>query len=376
MRRIGFLLPTVLGIAAAALGPLASSCSAQETSPAPEVYRGMCDASAAVALDGKTFLAADDERNVLCVYDANRAGLPRQEIPWDVHLGIDPREDEHPEADIEGAARLGGRIYWITSHGRNKKGKWRANRHRFFAITVTSGENGVVARPFGKAYRNLIEDLVEDEKLQGLGLAESLRSGEKEVEELAPKEEGLNVEGLCATPDGKSLLIGFRNPRPDGKALLVPLMNPAAVVAEGQAPEFGPPILLPLGVRLGGKSFALGIRSIAYSPRHKAYLIAAGPHDTQKVFAVFRWSGRRDQRPALLAQSTAAIHRLKDFSPEALIVYPEGDAIQLLSDDGALKVKVASAAECQEGTFESGACEAKYLLDDKRKTFRSLRIVP
>ena len=40
------------------------------------------------------------------------------------------------ESDIEGAARLGGRIYWITSHGRSKKGKRRSNRYRLFATDI------------------------------------------------------------------------------------------------------------------------------------------------------------------------------------------------------------------------------------------------
>ena len=292
-------------------------------------------------------------------------------IPWGEQLGI-AADDEHPEADIEGATTLGGHVYWITSHGRNKDGKWRSNRHRFFAMTVTMTEDRVVAEPFGKPCRTLIGNLTRDPRMRDLELGKALGLGTERSKKLAPKRKGLNVEGLCATADGTSLLIGFRNPCPDGKALLVPLSNPAEVLTERAPPEFGDPIRLDLAVRPEGKSVALGIRSIEYSKRHGGYLILAGPHDEEKLFALYLWSGKEDDQPKLLSESTAAIDPIDKFTPEALIVYPQQDKIQLLSDDGTLKVKVGSPAECQEGTFENGECEAKFLLDDARKTFRSI----
>ncbi|MBN2473420.1 MAG: hypothetical protein JXB62_02335 [Pirellulales bacterium] len=366
----------------AAVCPLSASCSQElpieDVSPIADVsrYSGMCDASAAVALDAATLIAADDEQNTLKVYRADRPGPPVQSIPWDEPLGIDPAQDKHPEVDIEGATVLGGRIYWISSHGRNKGGKWRANRHRLFAMTVTVRDGKVVAEPFGKASRTLIADLVRDDRMKGLGLAEALAIGKTEVGRLAPKKKGLNIEGLCATPDGKSLLIGFRNPCGDGKALLVPLHNPAAVLADGAAPRFGQPFLLNLQTRYEGESHALSVRSMEYSAGYGAYLIVAGRHDERKVFALFRWSGGATDPPILLRDGTASIQQIPDFTPEALIVYPDRDEVQLLSDDGTLKVKVASAAECAEGEFDAGQCEAKYLRDETRKTFRSLWIKP
>lgn len=360
-------------------------CAGQEAvgqsagrSSASEVYRygGTCDASAAVPLDGTTFLVADDERNTLGVYRADRPGQPAQIFPWDAPLGIDPHTDEHPEADLEGAAVLAGEVYWIASHGRNRNGRWRPNRHRFFAITIAPGNDGHLARPFGKPYRNLILDLVADPKMRGLGLAEALQPEDKKVQRLAPKDQGLNVEGLCAAADGRSLLIAFRNPRPGGKALLVPLLNPAAVVGQGARPQFGPPIRLALHVDYRGERLSLGIRSIEHSNGQAAYLIAAGPHDTGKPFALYRWSGNQHDRPVLLPKSTAAIHRVRDFSPEALVLYPGRDRFQVLSDDGALPVRVASPADCKPGTFQDGWCRAKDLNDNRRKTFKSLWLDP
>jgi len=342
-------------------------------------YSGMSDASAVVALDGGRFMVADDEKNVLHIYSTARPGPPLQSLPWDIPLGI-RSDDEHPEVDIEGATMLDGHVYWISSHGRSKKGKWRPNRHRLFAMTVSTSHGKTVATPFGTACRNLVVQMVSSPALRGLGLERALAAGEREIKGLAPKKQGLNIEGLCAAADGQSLLIGFRNPRPGGKALLVPLKNPADVLAKSARPRFGRPVQLDLRVRRGDTIVELGIRSIEYSPRHKAYLIVAGPHDGERVFGVFSWSGVPSERATLLREATVAVNQNATpdseaaFNPEALSVRETEDCIQLLSDDGTLKVKVQSPAECEPGEYEDGWCEAKHLLDASRKTFRSLSV--
>ncbi len=360
------------------LFPAVAGCSDEptESAVAPMLYSGMSDASAAVALDERLFLAADDERNTLKVYRCDRGGPAVHAIAWDEPLGIDLLNDTHPEVDIEGGTVLGDRIFWISSHGRNKEGVWRANRHRFFAMTVTVTNEGVKAEPFGKAYDNLAVDLANDLRLQDLGWLKALGLGDLQAPKLAPKRDGLNIEGLCATRDGKSLLIACRNPTPDKKALLVPLLNPAAVLEDQAAPEFGDPILLKLRVKKKKKKKAiqLGIRSIEYSPQHASYLILGGPHDKRRVFGLFKWSGDPDDKPQLLEQSTEQINQIEDFAPEALIVYPDRKEIQLLSDDGALMVKVESEDECQEDSFQNGFCQAKFLRDETRRTFKSITL--
>ena len=63
---------------------------------------------------------------------------------------------------------------------------------------------------------------------------------------------------------------------------------------------------------------------------------------------------------------------MKFFCPEALLLYPDNEQVQLLSDDGSLLVRVASRKECKKGAFRDGVCEAKALLDHSKRTFRSL----
>jgi hypothetical protein len=205
-------------------------------------------------------------------------------------------------------------VFWISSHSRTKAGKEQPRRHRFFATRIVPG---AVPRlqPVGRAYEGLLADLQAAATLAGLGL--------KEAATRKPEEPGgLNIEGLAATPQGQ-LLIGFRNPlQAGGKALLVPLLNPRAVI-DGQAAVFGQPILLPLGER--------GIRSI--DAAKDGYFISAGPVADSGGFALFHWSGKSTDAPLLRS----------DLKPstlfgEALLVWPDGKSLQMLSDDGAVVV--------------------------------------
>ena len=242
------LCVTVLGFTASAQ---AASLSV------PTTYRGMCDASAAVSLNAKLFTVANDEDNILRVYHRQPGGMPIAAFDMTAFLRIGKKS---PEADIEGSAVIGDNAFWITSHGRNAKGKDAPNRERFFATRFTVTNDTVKMVPVGKPYPALLDDLVREPKLARFNLGAASRR--------APKEPGaLNIEGLTSTPDGQ-LLIGFRNPIPHGKALLVPLLNAGEVIL-GRPARFGEPIQLDLG--------GYGIRSIG---RDKdKYLIIAGPHD-------------------------------------------------------------------------------------------------
>lgn len=343
--------------------------------PAPNqsflTHSGMCDASAAVMLDEETFIVADDEQNVLVVYDANRGGEPIASVDWERLFISSQGSDDPGEADIEGAARIGSQIYWIASHGRNKKGKWKADRHQFFAIEVSRTKDTFKFAPVGR-YHDLALDMVEAPELRGLELDTAVMAESKKEKQLAPKKNGLNIEGLAAAPDGCSLLIALRNPRLDDGAVLVPLLNPAEVLQEGKRPRFGEPIVLDLTMKAEGKPINLSIRSIEYCRQKGAYLIIGGPQNDLKCFAMFSWSGDRNDPPELLEAATNAIRAIPGFAPEAIVEYTMSGKIQLLSDDGSLPVHVASPDECAKGAYQDGVCEAKQLLDASRRTFRSI----
>jgi hypothetical protein len=312
-----------LGIAATLFLAACAPAAARDKLSIVE-YSGMCDASAAIALEKGVFVVASDEDNILRVY---RRGEPKvvQSIPLDGDLKVDPEE---PEVDIEGAARIGDIIYWTASHSQSKKGKLRTSRHRLFATTVAKIDGQfkiTLARP---PYVRLREDLVKAPTLAEFGLAAAAQ--------LAPEEKGgFNIEGLAATPDG-GLLLGFRNPlTKDGKALVVPIKNPREVLVDGGSTqiELGEPAKLALGGR--------GIRSIEWSETRKRYLVVAGPTGDDGTFALYSWSG--DAKDAAVEIPEIKFGTL---NPEAMFFEP-GDAaeVQIISDDGGRKI---DGKECKK----------------------------
>jgi hypothetical protein len=300
----------------------------------PVSHFGCCDASAGVAVSSNLFIMANDEDNLLRVYDRERPGPAVQSFAAGTFLHVDPRK---PETDIEGAARDRDRIYWITSHGRNRSGEARESRHRFFATAFRVDDQGrVELKAVGQPYSRLLGDLVAEPRLSKFKLAAASSR--------APKDQGgLNIEGLCTSTNGQ-LLIGFRNPIPGGRALIVPLQNPNDLLA-GRRAKFGNPMLLDLG--------GLGVRDLAWA--NGRCLIIAGPSDGKGRFHLYDWNGH-DTKPRKIPET-----HFRGLNPEALVAYPDAPAneFQILSDDGTRKV---AGEDC------------KKLIDPARKSFRSFWI--
>jgi hypothetical protein len=279
-------------------------------------FTGMCDASGAVPLSHRRFVVADDEDNVLRVYDVEQGGAPvaRADVSSGLKLPVKPKKKPGkvpiaPEADIEAATRLGDRAYFITSHGRNSSGKLKPERLRFFATNAPEeGEIKVIGEP----YDGLLNDILKDARFADFELAKAA--------ELAPKAPGgLNLEGMTERKEG-GVWLGFRNPIPKGRALLVPLLNPEELI-EGKAARLGDPLTLDLG--------GLGVRSL--SSYRGRYLMVAGDFDQGAPSRLFMWDGT-DKAEALNVD-------LQGFNPEGFFT-PEGlDRIMLLSDDGGVAIE-------------------------------------
>lgn len=296
------------GALAAALLWLASPHLLRAADGEMKTFFGMCDASAAVALEYGFFAVGDDEGNVLRVYHSRAGEMPVQTLELSKFLGVSGKEEE---ADIEGAARIGQKAFWITSHGRNFDGKERPSRQKFFATSILATNGTVSLAPFGQPYNRLLADLCAEPRLKRFNLAAASRR--------APKSPGgLNIEGLAATSDGH-LLIGFRNPLPRGQALVVPLLNPDEMVKGGKA-KLGEPVLLPLG----GK----GIRSI--DEWHGQFLVVAGSFEGGGRSDLYLWNGDT-AKPELMRRPYHG-----QFNPEALAAFPAlgEDELLIISDDG------------------------------------------
>lgn len=251
-------------------------------------FPGICDASAAIAIDARTLIVADDERRKLYVYDLATQGL-REEIPLP-SLSKNSgggASDGKSEADLEGATIFKDRIVWISSHGRNSEGEVRPCRMQLFASHRIDRANGTVEAAFSAAFTGLLPMILGATDPNYAPLREAIGDLSRPDADLAPKKRGLNIEGLTAARDGDALLIGLRNPQRNGKALLFELKGFDRFLN-------GDPGKLALGrvseVDLGGRS----IRDITWSPAHQSYIIVAG-QVVDRIpgpgFALFKWDG-------------------------------------------------------------------------------------
>ncbi|MGF1507441.1 MAG: lamin tail domain-containing protein, partial [Anaerolineae bacterium] len=313
---------------------------------------GAADASAAAPVDAGYMFVADDEDQTLRLYDRDSSGAPVAAFDFTDDLDLTDFSGGTPrEVDIEGAARVGNRIYWMGSHGNASDGDDRPNRERSFA-TDLSGSGAAATLSFVGYYADLETDLIAWDDSNGhglgagfLGFAASAAPG---VPPAAP--DGFNMEGLAFAPGSTSTAyIGFRAPLLDttdrDTALIVPVTNFDVIAAGGTGPAtFGAPILLDLD--------GLAIRSLACD--NSGCLIVAGSADDAGAFQIYSWSGNAADAP--LPRDVD----LTNLNPEALVEVPAfaiGEAFQLVSDNG-------------DTDFYGTGDEAKDLPADGLKKFR------
>ena len=299
----------------------------------PLVFTGTCDASAASALSEDLFVVANDEDNILRFYRMSRPGKPVQTFDLRPVLSLKGKS----EMDLEAAARLAEKVFFISSHGRNADGKPAPGRHRFFALQFTESGREASVQLMGRPYLNLASDLAADPRYSRFHLAEGAKQSPK-------NEGGFNIEALTDTPDG-ALLIGFRSPVPEGRALLAPLLNPDEVIA-GKSPRFGDPLLVDLG--------GMGLRGI--SSTDKGYYMLAGPVEGHAPSRLY-FSAGGPTSPHLVKEVT-----FQKTNPEGICVLSVGEKTDflILSDDGSRKIK---GKECKS-------------LPESQREFRAFRFAP
>ncbi len=300
-------------------------------------YLGISNPSGAVALNDNLFVVADDEDNVLRIYDRNIVEKPLQTIALSSVFKGEIADGEDLEIDLESAAEIDGTYFWIGSHSSSRTGETRPARHRLLAVNIKPGTKAkFTASAVGDIYTTLVADLKKDSRFDGWDLGKANKSQAKAVG-------GLSIEGLAGTKN-KGLLIGFRNPLAggkikndrlvNGKALVVELLNPFEVI-KGLKARFADPIELDLD--------GLGIREITQRKKNK-YLIVAGPYHENTVTKdrkrektrLYKWS-RKSGKVNYLKKVD-----LGTLNIEAALFYPAcNDCVQLLSDDG----KIGTANE-------------------------------
>ncbi len=320
------------------------AASAAAANPgAARFHTGASDASATVALDAETMIVADDETNALRVYARHVSGLPFNGFDFSGQLALpDPL---NREIDIEGAARVGDRLFWTGSFSNSKNFHVRPNRHRVFA-TDLSGSGFNARLSYAGRYDGLLDDLLAWDQSNGhglganaLGLTASSAAGSD-----SKTPAGFNIEALGIAPDNRTAYFGFRAPQlPTSNrhlALIIPVSNFDALVT-GAAPGSLPPgsatIGAPIFLDLGGR----GIRSIDRNVAGQ-FLITAGPAgDASGIapfdFRLFAWTGQRADAPFDLGVDLTALD-VNGGRFESIAEVPaqlgKGSIVQFLFDNG------------------------------------------
>jgi hypothetical protein len=99
----------------------------------PGTYRGACDGSAVAYLDFDHFVGMSDADQRLRIYKRGTAGDALQALDYSPGVGVATTA----KVDFEELARVGDRIYALSSHGRKDDGNKDPDRYRFVGIDIT-----------------------------------------------------------------------------------------------------------------------------------------------------------------------------------------------------------------------------------------------
>jgi hypothetical protein len=117
-----------------------------------------------------------------------------------------------------------------------------------------------------------------------------------------------NIEGMCHTPDGSSLLLGMRNPLAGSRAILAVVKDLDEAFRDSDPDKMQ--VVDMFTLNLGDR----GISDLCWDPLTKGYLIAAAKSNGPKLnkdqpfppntldSALFWWSGHKKEEPILFAK--------------------------------------------------------------------------
>jgi hypothetical protein len=310
------------------------------------------DASTGVDIGGNYMWVADDEDQVLRLFDRQNSGWRVKGLNFNAALGLSVGD----EADLEASAKSGGVVYWMGSHGNDRSGSAAPTRSVIFKTTL-SGAGAASTLAYNGRYNSFRSDVIQWDTTNGHGLGANylgLAAGSIGIPE---RVDGFNIEGLAMMPSSTSgAYVGFRAPLVSeggiDKALIVPVTNFSSV-ATGSAPVFGAPIRLDLGGR--------GIRSVTRNANND-YLIVAGPPANTGSFALYLWDGSAGSNPVLLPTDIHARATEADASPEGVVG---------LNDDLSACTMVQILMDGGSGDFYNSGIENKDVPVDRWKKFRT-----
>lgn len=337
-----------------------SYAASQSSSSNAKWPTGIADASAAIALDDNYMVIANDETNLLYVYDRNASGLPVKTFDFNQGnvLSLTDGAPSYKEVDIEAGVRSvanAGRVYWLGSMSNSSSFNDKPNRNRLFATTIT-GTGSSTAFANAGSVNNLRQQLITWGDANGYAFSTSAAAG------MDPKLiNGFNLEGMVFAPNNTTMYLGFRAPlvptASRTKAVIVPIQNFEAWFNNG-APAGNATLGSPIELDLGNR----GIRDIIKLSTG-TYIIIAGNYDNFPITGMlYKWSGIAGEAPVALPSFS-----INNLNAEGVMEIFEGGVssltkLQVITDNGS------------DDFYNTGA-EAKDLTHDTYKKFSS-EVIP
>ena len=349
--------------------------AASDASKSPEQttwLQGSCDASAMADVGGGYFYVADDENNILRLYNSQFSGMPLRTVNAE---GFANGSEEY---DVEGATVSddGKTIYWITSLANSKKGKEKPYRNRAFTTKINgSGADATLTSgAYSEKFRDAMIKFGDDNGWNFSASASFANS-------MIPKRiDGFNVEGLTLKTGGNgAAYIAFRAPCVPKKGVTPTSSNRKyAVMAtvenfeqifsgngkSSTAVQVGAPILFDFG--------GLGIRSIERVGDY--YVIIAGLFEGGGTPKAYLWDGTTNENAdpitvngGHLTEMALALENIAvggDGHPEAFTARQEDNKLYLniVSDGGSADM------------YNDGKENKDYSADSKKNPWAKFRL--
>ena len=349
--------------------------AASDASKSPEQttwLQGSCDASAMADVGGGCFYVADDENNILRLYNSQLSGMPLRTVNAE---GFANGSEEY---DVEGATVSddGKTIYWITSLANSKKGKEKPYRNRAFSSKVSGSgaETTLTSGAYSEKFRDAMIKFGDDNGWNFTASASYANS-------MIPKRiDGFNVEGLTLKTDGNgAAYIGFRAPCVPKKGVTPTSSNRKyAVMAtvenfeqifsgsgkSSTAPQVGAPVLFDFG--------GLGIRSIERVGDY--YVIIAGLFEGGGTPKAYLWDGTTNENADPITVSGGHLTEMA-LALENIAVGGDGhpEAFTARQEDNKLYLNIV----CDGGSadmYNDGKENKEYSADSKKNPWAKFRL--
>ena len=349
--------------------------AASDASKSPEQtmwLQGSCDASAMADVGGGCFYVADDENNILRLYNSQLSGMPLRTVNAE---GFANGSEEY---DVEGATVSddGKTIYWITSLANSKKGKEKPYRNRAFTTKIngSGAEATLTSGAYSEKFRDAMIKFGDDNGWNFTASASYANS-------MIPKRiDGFNVEGLTLKTDGNgAAYIGFRAPCVPKKGVTPTSSNRKyAVMAtvenfeqifsgsgkSSTTPQVGAPVLFDFG--------GLGIRSIERVGDY--YVIIAGLFEGGGTPKAYLWDGTTNENADPITVNGGHLTEMS-LALENIAVGGDGhpEALTARQEDNKLYLNIV----CDGGSadmYNDGKENKEYSADSKKNPWSKFRL--